>query len=672
MLTTREIIKTLYNALIQRLKKHRGNWEQNDPTADDYIKNRPFYIDENNVIEIIPKQTAAFNSKGDTASAIGVAIIPLSPIIELVVGQEYDVVWDGMKYKCIAYELKGLAVIGSNFFTNNSFDDEPFCITIDKGMFGGAYLETEDTNKHVVEVTTKDIKKLDKKYLPNFARVATSGSYDDLTDTPTLAPVATSGSYNDLSDTPTIYTDAVRYNTSQSLTASQKTRARANIGAGTSNFSGSYNDLTNKPTFATVATSGNYNDLTNKPDEQKQADWSISNATSKAHVLNRPCYIDIITEPIYVSSSSNPTAQTLNSNGYYYGSIANSNFSNTTGQKYKFKCSDGKGYIVTSRRARCSKTTYAYCDVLGNAALALANGNIISFADNSVIEDTGEPFVFLTGYTPPNRIIISTIQNFRIENFYNYSENIKTLDEKLIPSTIQRTGEPLYLTDSTGTQHEITIEDSGKFPVSLIPNVVEVDNTLSIEGKAADAKAVGNAVTQLTEQKADKSELEKLNTPKNYIILIDQVGGIKYRIAMRDGVLVSYVHIEGITVTSAPAKTTYMAGEYFDSTGLVISTVSSDGSIVEVSEFIVDETYMNTYLTEDVTKIGISYTDESGEVYTTTVPITVTPFDPAVVLVDFEYTANDDGTYTINGWKGTYNGELSTEMIIPNNGLIIV
>ena len=43
-----------------------------------------------------------------------------------------------------------------------------------------------------------------------------------------------------------VITNAVRY-TSQSLTISQKTQARSNIGAGTSNFSGSYNDLTDKP-----------------------------------------------------------------------------------------------------------------------------------------------------------------------------------------------------------------------------------------------------------------------------------------------------------------------------------------------------------------------------------------------------------------------------------------
>lgn len=47
--------------------------------------------------------------------------------------------------------------------------------------------------------------------------------------------------------------DAVLY-TEQELSASQKSQARSNIGAGTSNFSGNYDDLTNKPTIPTVPT----------------------------------------------------------------------------------------------------------------------------------------------------------------------------------------------------------------------------------------------------------------------------------------------------------------------------------------------------------------------------------------------------------------------------------
>ena len=42
------------------------------------------------------------------------------------------------------------------------------------------------------------------------------------------------------------------------------------------------------------------------------------------------------------------------------------------------------------------------------------------------------------------------------------------------------------------------------------------------------------------------------------------------------------------------------------------------------------------------------------------------------ILIDFEYTANNDGTYTLTGWKETLNGEPSNEMIIPNNNKIVL
>ena len=56
-----------------------------------------------------------------------------------------------------------------------------------------------------------------------------------------LSTVATTGSYNDLTDKPNLSTVAT---------------------------TGSYNDLTDKPNLSTVATTGSYNDLTNKPNIQ--------------------------------------------------------------------------------------------------------------------------------------------------------------------------------------------------------------------------------------------------------------------------------------------------------------------------------------------------------------------------------------------------------------------
>ena len=41
-------------------------------------------------------------------------------------------------------------------------------------------------------------------------------------------------------------------------------------------------------------------------------------------------------------------------------------------------------------------------------------------------------------------------------------------------------------------------------------------------------------------------------------------------------------------------------------------------------------------------------------------------------LDDFTYTTNEDGTNIITGWNETYLGKSSTEMIVPNDGSIII
>jgi hypothetical protein len=43
----------------------------------------------------------------------------------------------------------------------------------------------------------------------------------------------------------------------------------------------------------------------------------------------------------------------------------------------------------------------------------------------------------------------------------------------------------------------------------------------------------------------------------------------------------------------------------------------------------------------------------------------ITSFSPEATLVDFDYT-NNGNTYTLTGWKGTYQGAPSTELVVPN------
>ena len=98
----------------------------------------------------------------------------------------------------------------------------------------GHYLECFKMNNQTMYIRDKEAHdKIDR-----LSTVATTGSYNDLSDKPQLSTVATTGSYNDLSNKPQLSTVAT---------------------------TGSYNDLSNKPQLSTVATTGNYNDLFNKP-----------------------------------------------------------------------------------------------------------------------------------------------------------------------------------------------------------------------------------------------------------------------------------------------------------------------------------------------------------------------------------------------------------------------
>lgn len=53
-------------------------------------------------------------------------------------------------------------------------------------------------------------------------------------------------------------------------------------------------------------------------------------------------------------------------------------------------------------------------------------------------------------------------------------------------------------------------------------------------------------------------------------------------------------------------------------------------------------------------------------VYNDVVVFEKSGFDAERVLIDFDYIRNSDGTYTITDWKGTYQGQESTECIVPN------
>ena len=137
-----------------------------------------------------------------------------------------------------------------------------------------------------------------------------------------LATVATSGSYNDLSNKPTIptvsypVTDVKVNGTSVVAGTVAKISIPDTSDMATKTWvsgqgyltSVSWSDINNKPVFADVATTGSYTDLSNKPtipDAQVNSDW---NATSGvAQILNKPPLATVATSGSYSDLSNKPT-----------------------------------------------------------------------------------------------------------------------------------------------------------------------------------------------------------------------------------------------------------------------------------------------------------------------------------------------------------------------------
>ena len=155
-----------------------------------------------------------------------------------------------------------------------------------------------------------------------------------------------------------------------------------------------------------------------------------------------------------------------------------------------------------------------------------------------------------------------------------------------------------------------------------------------------------------------------ISSPRKGIPMLDEVNGYTYILTMRNGELVTYIGTDHIEVTQVPNKMTYMEGEYLDTEGMVVLSYGIDGTYREITNYECLEPVTNG-------KFKISY-NEYGTIYNCYIEVSVEKFNPSAVLIDFEYTDNGNGTYTITAWKGTYNGETSTEIIIPNNSKIIV
>ena len=138
------------------------DWNQNDETAADYVKNRPFYTGAPVETVLVEESTVPFED--DSGMYIG----QLESTFSATVGETYKVSWDGTTYECACVEVSGTISIGNLSLAGAGSDTgEPFVIGVENGQRIGIY--TADTSaSHALSISgmLPKVVKIDPKYLP--------------------------------------------------------------------------------------------------------------------------------------------------------------------------------------------------------------------------------------------------------------------------------------------------------------------------------------------------------------------------------------------------------------------------------------------------------------------------------------------------------------------------
>ena len=141
------------------------DWNQNNSTAADYVKNRPFYTGDPVETVLVEESTVAFAE----VHGRGLYSAQLSSTFEATVGETYKVSWDGTVYECTCEGSNDLYLIGNLSIAGGGSDTgEPFIMGVPNGKRIVIY--TADTaSSHIISVSgrTTQVVKIDEKYLPD-------------------------------------------------------------------------------------------------------------------------------------------------------------------------------------------------------------------------------------------------------------------------------------------------------------------------------------------------------------------------------------------------------------------------------------------------------------------------------------------------------------------------
>ena len=138
------------------------DWNQNDETAQDYVKNRPFYSGDPVEAVLVEESTVSFVDNG------GLYVADFPSTFYATVGGTYKVYWDGTAYECTCVASNGRLFIGNlSIMGRGSDTGEPFIMMINNGK-GIGIVTTNISASHTFSISgiAQEVVKIDEKYLP--------------------------------------------------------------------------------------------------------------------------------------------------------------------------------------------------------------------------------------------------------------------------------------------------------------------------------------------------------------------------------------------------------------------------------------------------------------------------------------------------------------------------
>ena len=140
----------------------QSDWNQNDETQPDYVKNRPFYTGDPVETVLVEESVVTFEDSGE-----GLYMATFESTFVPTVGETYKVSWDGSTYECTGADIEGALVLGNLSIVDAGSDSgEPFIIILEN--IGAIDIATTDTSaSHTISIskTVVPVVKIDKKYL---------------------------------------------------------------------------------------------------------------------------------------------------------------------------------------------------------------------------------------------------------------------------------------------------------------------------------------------------------------------------------------------------------------------------------------------------------------------------------------------------------------------------